>query len=89
MPTMAQFCPPAPLQRTLQAPADFCFSRRRRSGIKDGFRADRRQDVTRFIDYMVYNVFEPSLNWVLSHPIISVLAVGALIFFSVRNYRML
>lgn len=45
--------------------------------------------MTRFIDYMVYNVFEPSLNWVLSHPIISVLAVGALIFFSVRNYRML
>jgi hypothetical protein len=50
---------------------------------------DRRPDVTRLIDYMVYNVFEPSLNWVLSHPIISVLAVGALIFFSVRNYRML
>jgi hypothetical protein len=25
----------------------------------------------------------------LDHPIISVLAVGALIFFSVRNYRML
>jgi hypothetical protein len=86
---MAQFCPLGPYSRKPHAPADFCFSCRRRSGIKDRFRADRRQDVTRFIDYMVYNVFEPSLNWVLSHPIISVLAVGALIFFSVRNYRML
>jgi len=35
------------------------------------------------------DVFEPSLNWVLSHPILSVLVVGLLIFFSVRNYRML
>ncbi|MGE5219941.1 MAG: hypothetical protein ACM3SP_23310 [Chloroflexota bacterium] len=43
----------------------------------------------KFIDYVVVNIFEPSLEWVLNHPIISVLAVGALIFFSVRNYRML
>ena len=49
----------------------------------------RRQDVTKLIDYMVYNIFEPSLSWVLNHPVISLLAVGALIFFSVRNYRML
>jgi hypothetical protein len=43
----------------------------------------------RAIDYIVQNIFEPSLNWVLNHPIISVLVVGALIYFSVRNYRML
>ncbi len=43
----------------------------------------------KFIDYVVINVFEPTLAWVLNHPFLSVLAVGALIFFSVRNYRML
>jgi hypothetical protein len=43
----------------------------------------------RFIDYVLYNIFEPALGWVINHPIISVLVVGALIFFSVRNYRML
>jgi hypothetical protein len=43
----------------------------------------------RGVDYIIQSIFEPALNWVLDHPIISVLAVGALIFFSVRNYRML
>lgn len=43
----------------------------------------------KFIDYSLRNVFEPSLNWVLNHPIVSVLAVVALIYFSCRNYRML
>ncbi len=41
------------------------------------------------VDYIVQNIFEPSLNWALDHPIISVAVVAALIFFSVRNYRML
>ena len=41
------------------------------------------------IDYIVQNIFEPSLVWVLNHPIISVVVVGALIFFAARNYRML
>ena len=41
------------------------------------------------VDYVVQSIFEPALNWVLDHPIVSVLVVGALIFFSVRNYRML
>lgn len=45
--------------------------------------------MSKFIDYLVINIFEPSLAWVLNHPIISGLAVLALIFFSVRNYRML
>ena len=42
-----------------------------------------------WLDIGIRDIFEPSLNWVLSHPIISVLAVGLLIFFSVRHYRML
>jgi len=41
------------------------------------------------IDYIVQSIFEPSLTWVLNHPIISLLAVAALIFFAARNYRML
>jgi hypothetical protein len=45
--------------------------------------------LNKFLDYSLRNVFEPSLNWVLNHPIISVVAVVALIYFSVRNYRML
>ncbi len=45
--------------------------------------------MSRFIDYVSNNVFEPALGWALNHPILSVLAIGALIFFSVRNYRML
>ena len=45
--------------------------------------------MSRFIDYMFQNIFEPTLSWVLAHPIISVVAVGLLIFFAARNYRML
>jgi hypothetical protein len=41
------------------------------------------------VDYIVQNIFEPGLNWVLNHPILSVVAVGLLIFFAARNYRML
>jgi len=43
----------------------------------------------RFIEYIIHNILNPSFAWVLNHPIISVVAVGALIYFSVRNYRML
>jgi len=45
--------------------------------------------MSRFVDYVLFNVFEPALGWVLNHPIISGIAVLALIYFSVRNYRML
>jgi len=41
------------------------------------------------IDYVMINIFEPSLNWALQHPFLSVVIVGALIFFACRNYRML
>ena len=34
-------------------------------------------------------VFEPSLNWVLDHPIISVLVVVGLVYWSARGYRIL
>jgi hypothetical protein len=41
------------------------------------------------IDYSLQYVFEPALHWVINHPIISVVVVVVLIFFAVRNYRML
>ena len=43
----------------------------------------------RAVDYIMINIFEPCLNWALSHPIVSVVVVGALIFFACRNYKML
>ena len=41
------------------------------------------------VDFVLINFFEPSLQWAINHPILSVLIVGALIFFAARNYRML
>jgi hypothetical protein len=43
----------------------------------------------RFIEYIIHDIMNPSFAWVLNHPIISVVAVVALIYFSTRNYRML
>jgi hypothetical protein len=45
--------------------------------------------MSRFVDYVMINMFEPALAWVLNHPIVSTLAVALLIYVSVRNYRML
>lgn len=41
------------------------------------------------IDYGLRHVFEPGLYWVLNHPLISVVAVGVLVYWAVRGYRML
>lgn len=41
------------------------------------------------IDYSLRYVFEPALQWVINHPIISVAVILILVFFAVRNYRML
>ena len=45
--------------------------------------------VNRLFDLSVRYVFEPGLNWVLDHPIISVVAVVLLVYWSVRGYRIL
>jgi len=45
--------------------------------------------MSRFLESVMSNIFEPALGWVLSHPIVSGIAVLLLIYFSVRNYRML
>jgi hypothetical protein len=43
----------------------------------------------RIFDLSVRYVFEPGLEWVIDHPIISVLVVVALVYWSVRGYRIL
>ncbi|MGH8545219.1 MAG: hypothetical protein ACREX3_16665 [Gammaproteobacteria bacterium] len=43
----------------------------------------------RVFDLSVRYVFEPGLEWVINHPIISVVVVIGLVYWSVRGYRML
>jgi hypothetical protein len=45
--------------------------------------------MSKFLDQVMMNVFEPALGWVLQHPIVSGVAVLLLIYVSVRNYRMM
>ena len=45
--------------------------------------------ISRLIDLGSRYVFEPGLNWVLEHPIISLLVVVGLVYWSARGYRML
>ena len=47
------------------------------------------EQINKLFDLGMRYAFEPGLNWVLNHPIVSVVAVAVLIFISVRNYRML
>ncbi len=46
-------------------------------------------EISRLIDLGLRYVFEPGLNWVLDHPIISLLVVVGLVYWSARGYRML
>ena len=45
--------------------------------------------VNKLLDLTLRHVIDPGLNWVLNHPLVSVVVIAALIYFSVRNYRML
>jgi hypothetical protein len=45
--------------------------------------------IARLLNLAIRHVFEPAFDWVLAHPIISVLVVIGLIYWSVRGYRML
>jgi hypothetical protein len=47
------------------------------------------EQLSRYFDWITRHAFEPTLMWVLNHPIISLVVVFALVWFSVRNYRML
>jgi hypothetical protein len=45
--------------------------------------------LNKLFDLALHYVFEPSLNWVLDHPIVSVVVVVALVAWAVRGYRIL
>lgn len=45
--------------------------------------------LNKLFDLSMRYVFEPGLYWVLDHPIISVVTVVLLVYWSVRGYRML
>jgi len=45
--------------------------------------------LTKGFDFTMRYVLEPSVNWVIDHPLISVAVVIALVFWSVRGYRMI
>jgi hypothetical protein len=45
--------------------------------------------LSRLLDLLLQYVLEPGVNWVIAHPIISVLVVIAMVFWSMRGYRML
>jgi hypothetical protein len=47
------------------------------------------QQLANLLEFATRRVFEPAFDWVLDHPIISVLVVLGLIFWAVRGYRML
>jgi hypothetical protein len=60
--------------------------RNRLGGSKKGAIMDR---LSKFFDLTLRYVFEPGLNWVLEHPIVSVVVVVGLVYWSVRGYRIL
>jgi hypothetical protein len=45
--------------------------------------------LNKLFDLALDYAFEPGLNWVLDHPIVSVVVVVALVAWAVRGYRML
>ena len=45
--------------------------------------------LNKFLDLTMRYALEPGLTWVLEHPVISVVVVIALVYWSVRGYRIL
>ena len=45
--------------------------------------------LSRYFDLVSRHALEPSLAWVISHPIVSLVVVFVAVWVSVRNYRML
>ena len=45
--------------------------------------------LSRLLDLTLQYVLEPGVNWVIEHPIISVLVIVAMVFWSMRGYRIL
>ncbi len=45
--------------------------------------------INKYFDLTMRYVLEPGVNWVIDHPILSVVVVVALVYWSVRGYRMI
>jgi len=45
--------------------------------------------IDKYFNLTMRYALEPGVNWVIDHPIVSVLVVVALVYWSVRGYRML
>jgi len=45
--------------------------------------------LSRYFELLSRHALEPALVWVLNHPIVSLIAVFAIVYVSMRNYRML
>ena len=45
--------------------------------------------ISQIFNFVSRYMLEPALAWVLDHPLISLLVAFAVVFVSVRNYRML
>ena len=45
--------------------------------------------IEKVFDLALRYVFDPGLNWVLDHPIISVVVVVGLVYWAVRGYKMM
>ena len=45
--------------------------------------------IEKVFDLALRYVFDPGLNWVLAHPIISVVVVVGLVYWAVRGYKMM
>ena len=45
--------------------------------------------LSRYFELLSRHALEPALVWVLNHPIVSLVVVFAIVYVSMRNYRML
>ena len=45
--------------------------------------------IERVTDLILRRVLEPGMYWVIDHPVVTVLAVGALVYWAMRGYRIL
>lgn len=45
--------------------------------------------LSKLFDFTLDYLLEPSVNWVIDHPIVTVAAIVALVFWSMRGYRIL
>jgi len=45
--------------------------------------------LSRYFEWFARHVLDPTLVWVLNHPVVSLVVIFVAVYVSVRNYRML